>query len=258
MYPILTQIDLKKLYDLGYANNEDGNSISTSTPGENFIDTKGWKHSLNFLERYSNDSLEVIDFGCGPNSPFLSKASRLGHSVRGVEYDYDVCRIAAKNMGVEVHHFSEFFSAKDTYDLIFLGDVLEHLSPPRETLLLIKSRLKPGGKLLLQGPLEGGFSIINIGLALTSRFFQGPTPQPPYHVSLATKKSMVALLEQLELKIDSFYVYHNFWPAPRPRELLSSFTFRGAGLFILQFLDSMLSKLVKDYGNRFFLVASIQ
>ena len=61
-----------------------------------------------------------------------------------------------KNSGCEVFSIEEF--SKKTrgpkFDLIHLGDVLEHLPEPSETLKQLLTHLKSGGLLFVEGPLE--------------------------------------------------------------------------------------------------------
>lgn len=257
MHPILDHIDISKLYDASYVSNvcNQNKEIPQLILGNDRM--TWWKYSLRYLESQPGSTLKVLDFGCGTNSPFLNLAKELGHSVSGVEYDYQVCKLAEANMGLRVYSLVEFLQSSESFDLIFLGDVLEHLSPPNVVLELLKKRMNKGGKLVVQGPLEGGYSTTNFGLALVARIRKGHTVQPPFHVSLATKHSLMALLDNQGLKLDFFKVNHVFWPAPDPKQLLRNFSFRGLLLCGAQLLDSILCRFFKDYGNRFTLVASI-
>jgi SAM-dependent methyltransferase len=258
MYPILNDSDLKMLYDTSYLKPVSEGFEETPQTNECENSSKGWKYSLGYLKSCSEKPLKVLDFGCGPNSPLLRLARELGHHAIGVEFEAEVCEIAEKNTGVMVQSYSEFLNSDELYDFVFLGDVLEHLSPPEKTIEILKGKLELGGKLVIQGPLEGGFSIFNLALGILARMSGRETDQPPFHVSFANMNSLEKLMRSHGMHLDYRKISHVYWPAPGPRELLNNFSLRGLILFILQFSDAIASKMIKNYGNRFFLVASIK
>jgi len=258
MYPILNDSELKTLYDTSYLEiDSQGGEVIPQTH-ECDDSSRGWEHSLGYLSSCNKKPLKVLDFGCGPNSPLLKLAKDLGHHAIGVEFEPEVCKIARENTGVRVQSYSEFLNSDELYDFVFLGDVLEHLSPPDKTLEILKEKLERGGKLVLQGPLEGGISIFNLALGILARLSGRETDQPPFHVSFANMYSLEKLMRRHGMHIDQWKISHVYWPAPEPREVFDNFSLRELILFVLQLPDAIASKIIRNYGNRFFLVASIQ
>jgi 2-polyprenyl-3-methyl-5-hydroxy-6-metoxy-1,4-benzoquinol methylase len=62
---------------------------------------------------------------------------------------------------------AEDFSFPDKFDVIFAGDLIEHLSNPGLFLLCCKRQLKPGGKLVLTTP--SAFNLFNLAEKITKR-----------------------------------------------------------------------------------------
>jgi hypothetical protein len=115
------------------------------------------------------------------------------------------------------------------------------------------------GILFIDVPLEGAPTILNFLLAMKSRFLAKlPSTFPPYHVSLATKKSILRALEMNNYIIQSFTVTEPLWPAPRFRSKQSFSSISSFIFSIAKFLDMKLGTSIAAYGTRFFLTASKQ
>lgn len=95
----------------------------------------------------------ILEIGCGTghNLPMLSRFGR----VQACELDDSARALAAKRFGRKIEAAKlpdlSVFEA-DSYDLIALLDVLEHVPDDRSALESILTRLKPGGALLLTVP----------------------------------------------------------------------------------------------------------
>jgi SAM-dependent methyltransferase len=97
----------------------------------------------------------VLDYGCGLGQ-FLKALKVDGFSATGVEFDKKAAIYAASNADCLVFSTEEFFSQRNkaSYNALHLGDVLEHLPEPAETLRELFGFVKPGGLLFVEGPLE--------------------------------------------------------------------------------------------------------
>lgn len=97
----------------------------------------------------------VLDYGCGVGY-FLRAVKAEGFLPFGVEFGAAAATAAAANTGcpvVTVDDLDQGFAAEH-FDVLHLGDVLEHLPDPAGTLAGLLQRLKPGGLLFVEGPLE--------------------------------------------------------------------------------------------------------
>ena len=102
----------------------------------------------------------MLDYGCGGGA-FLKVLSSNGFFPFGVEYGSDVAKHARDITACEVMSVEKFLalSPKPSFDVIYLGDVLEHLSNPIDSLNTILPFLKTGGILFVEGPLEDNPSL---------------------------------------------------------------------------------------------------
>ena len=139
--------------------------------------------------------------------------------------------------------------------MIFLGDVIEHLVNPEIELRVLASKLNPEGILIAQGPLQGAWTfthgMVNIFALFTKKRLSS---FPPFHVSLANRKSMNELFEQTgytNVKMDCTEVN---WPAPNFKSLITRPSLRSLLLFNSKILDKSFAKLMRNFGSRYFLV----
>jgi SAM-dependent methyltransferase len=98
------------------------------------------------------------------------------------------------------------FSEK-TFDAVYLGDVIEHLTDPLETLRDIHSILRIGGVLIVRTPNANcGFSRLSLGASklMGCQWFAS---EAPGHLNDFSMKSLVYALEFAEFRIlqKSFY-----------------------------------------------------
>lgn len=252
LYPKLEQFEIASLYSPGYINSVNHNiEIESEEKRDRFMQL------FKVLKNHSNvTDLNFLDYGCGATAEVVIRAANLGLDSFGVEVELNTRLMAQEKSGRQIFSPKEIIESGFKFDVIFLGDVLEHLNDPKETLIEIFNALDSEGELIVQGPLEGATTISNLLLSIKS-LFQGGNPSefPPYHVSLATRESVVLLLENSNFKIISMKVSEPIWPAPR---LGSTASFHSLSSLIFSFtklLDIALNRLFHNFGTRFFLVA---
>lgn len=207
----------------------------------------------------------LLDFGCG-NGHFLIEARRLGFVPAGVEIDDATCAMAERNSRCSVMTAADFRSASARYDIIHLGDVLEHLPDPIETMRDLETRLAVGGRFFLEGPLEDNFSLVNVA----SRLFgtvkkwlgRGRGDFPPLHLIRTTAGSQLHFFtDVLGFEVHCYRFGDDGWPyRSRGDRLLRP---RSAAHF-LKMIISNASMAVTSlgrtvglrWGNRFAVVAA--
>lgn len=94
----------------------------------------------------------LLDVGCG-NGRYLSTMRTLGWDVQGVEFSENGVAVCRKS-GLPVHH-GELASAgfdDDSFDLITLRHVIEHIPRTHELLAEVARILKPGGQVMIETP----------------------------------------------------------------------------------------------------------
>ncbi|MFT3842596.1 MAG: class I SAM-dependent methyltransferase [Myxococcaceae bacterium] len=112
---------------------------------------------LDSLAKLHPTAKKVLDVGCGPGH-FLKLARERGFQCTGIEPDANVIERARRNSGVDVRHgfFPAALQPDDAFDVITLHDVFEHLTDPAQVLEQCRTRLNPGGVLILNCPSKNG------------------------------------------------------------------------------------------------------
>jgi O-antigen biosynthesis protein len=97
----------------------------------------------------------ILDVGCGDGASLMYLKESGARRVAGIEI-HPAQAEAGRLKGLEIH---ELNVEKDTlpfqeneFDVVILGDVLEHLYDPWLTLKKIRALLKPGGTVLISVP----------------------------------------------------------------------------------------------------------
>ena len=99
----------------------------------------------------------LLDVGCG-NGRFLDGMKKLGWKVKGVEFNehaVGMCKLS----GLDVHH-GDLLSAHfepDSFDIINVSHVIEHVPHPRQLFSELAKVLKPGGTLIIKTPNSNAF-----------------------------------------------------------------------------------------------------
>ena len=251
LFPKLSENQIQNMYSISYV--ED---LSNGDDSEKDTD---WNRFLQF-QSFLTTQLKIrkgifLDYGCGADPITFDMVKSSGLEVFGMEYSQDIRHLVMEASGVTVYSRDELLNSKQKYDVIFLGDVIEHLVNPEVELRALASKLNSEGILIAQGPLQGAWtfthSMVNIFALFTKK---RRSSFPPYHVSLANRKSMNELLEQTgytNVKMDCAEVN---WPAPNFKSLITSPSLRSLLLFSSKVLDKFFARLMKNFGSRYFLV----
>ncbi|MDP3014640.1 MAG: class I SAM-dependent methyltransferase, partial [Candidatus Subteraquimicrobiales bacterium] len=132
---------------------------------------------------------KILDYGCA-NGFFLDYCVSIGCSKEdlfGFDIAEDLLEDLCKN------NYNILSNQKNFFDYIFLWDVLEHITDPKEFLENIKSYLKIGSKLIIQTPRVG---ILSDSLKDKWEHFL-----PFEHVILYTRDSLIKQLKTADFKL---------------------------------------------------------
>ena len=105
------------------------------------------------LRKLNRKNPKVLDIGCGHG--FLLRAfQQQGCEVLGTEFSDGACRYAREvlNIPVRVGLLQDLNFPDQSFDVVVMWHVLEHVSDPRPTLAEISRILKPGGLFLVGVP----------------------------------------------------------------------------------------------------------
>lgn len=173
--------------------------------------------SLAAMVRIEPAGGSLLDYGCG-NGDFLCAAKGAGFEATGVELDAHARATAAARSGCPVISPDALFAGASRYDVVRLGDVLEHLPEPTDMMRQLETLVADGGHLVIEGPLENNASVVEVA----SRAFgalkrllgkQRDASLPPFHlfrVDARTQRRFFS--DRLGYSVVAFDVHETGWP----------------------------------------------
>jgi len=175
-------------YDSGYQGNKKSDLSKSSMATRNL-------EALDFLAK-EKPCGEFMDIGCS-NGALMYHARKRGFSPSGIEINKRTADMAAAN-GFPVHQgFLETCPfPKGSFDVIYLGDVIEHVNSPRDFVKDCESFLKEGGLMAISTPnVDCPWSHMTLALF---RAFGMPwsSATPPHHLFQFSYENLNRLMEE--------------------------------------------------------------
>jgi len=165
----------------------------------------GQKHRL--VSRVSAQK-RLLDYGSGTGY-FPDFMQRKGYSVRGIEIDAEARAYGNEKFGIDVHAPEALFDLlqPNSFDVITLWHVLEHLYEPKKYLSRFHELLAKDGKLIIAVPNHTSKD----ARAYASDWAAYDVPRHLWHFSPATMRKMVGqsgfrVVETRHMPLDPFYV----------------------------------------------------
>lgn len=197
------------------------------------------------------DGAKIMDVGCGDgfHLSLLRKFGNKNWKLEGVDLDRRAIK-AAERSGLKVHFGSveSLDLTKNSYDLIFMIQTIEHVERPDEILDSVFRLLKPGGRLVI---------VTDNTDSIDFRLFKGGYwggYHFPRHLNLFNKLSLaklavktgfsVANITTLVSPVNWVYSFHNtFVDKKAPKFLIDRFTLKSVvSLSAFTLLDIVLQK----------------
>jgi 2-polyprenyl-3-methyl-5-hydroxy-6-metoxy-1,4-benzoquinol methylase len=117
-----------------------------------------FSYRFRFLDRFISPPGNVLEVGAA-GGEFLELLKKRGWEVSGVEISEPAVRAAHRNYGLTLEQgvLEDVAYPSNTFDVVLLYHVLEHVRYPLETLAEIRRILKPGGSIIVELPNPTGF-----------------------------------------------------------------------------------------------------
>ncbi len=154
---------------------------------------RGFQSYLTIIQSLCSHG-KYLEIGCAGGAT-LAAARERGFDTMGIELSPEMAEWGRKHLHLDIRtgtleqqRFSE-----DTFDVVYLGDVIEHLLRPKEVLREIRRVLKSNGIVALAYPMELNHLVPNLRILLR---LQRQSPHLPYHLFYYTTKTLRMLLEQ--------------------------------------------------------------
>ena len=144
----------------------------------------------------------LLDLGCGVGY-FVEAAQNAGWDAEGLDLNEGVVeRARSRGLSVREGWIEEMTLEQDAYDAVTMWDALEHLRDPRATIETAVSVLRPGGTLALSTPnIDGLYPRLSYPLGRLTGYWTHP--EPPAHLVQFSEATVVRLLEDAGLHVDT-------------------------------------------------------
>lgn len=144
-----------------------------------------------------------LEVGCAGGA-FLSAARQSGFEVTGVEFSEEAAKFAREKFHLDIStgDLTDIHLPAAAFDIVFMGDVLEHLPDPLAVIREVNRITKSGGLLVLLCPTQTDTVFSRLGFGLYSALGKTAAVNlPPYHLFEYRPASMRYLLETCRFEI---------------------------------------------------------
>lgn len=171
------------------------------------VKRKSLKRKLNIINSCSDEEKSLLDFGCGTGD-FLKIAKQDKWSVSGIEPNNQAREIANSKTNNAVFNSEHLLKLKsESFDVITLWHVLEHLPKLEDHLSIFKNLLKPNGTLIIAVPNFKSYD----AKVYKNYWAAFDVPRHLWHFSRMSINKLMALQNMKVIKtypmlFDAFYV----------------------------------------------------
>lgn len=165
------------------------------------------KKKYKLIKKYVPGEVSLLDIGCGTGE-FLNFCKLQGCNTIGIEPSDTGREAGIKNYGLNVYPEQHLKELKpETYNVITMWHVLEHVHELKSRIRQIKSLLQPGGYAFIAVPNHASYDAQSY-----NRFWAAyDLPRHLYHFDIQTITKLFAqeqmtLKKALPMKMDAFYV----------------------------------------------------
>lgn len=202
-FPQPATANLGKYYESDdYISHTDGNR-SLFEMGYQFIKNIALKNKLNLINSFGEKG-NILDIGAGTGD-FLVMANKSGWQTTGIEPSEKAKSIAIKKGVPFAGNTSDL--AENSFDVITMWHVLEHVPDPKAQIKELKRLLKPNGTIVIAVPNFNSYD---------AKFYKEywaayDVPRHLWHYSKTAIRKLfevegIELKQILPMKFDSFYV----------------------------------------------------
>jgi SAM-dependent methyltransferase len=194
-----------------------------------------------------------LEVGCAGGA-LLNAARKAGYETRGVEFSDVAAQLARDTFGLDVvtGDVTDAGFGDGTFDIVFMGDVLEHLPNPAATCREVFRILRHGGVFVIHCPMQTNTLFSRLGFIVYTLVGKKATVDlPPYHVFEFRPASLAAMLRRAEFEI----VQKTEWMIPPTKVALRGSGLQKLGKKMFQYPNYILTKAFGVLGDRIEMIA---
>jgi 2-polyprenyl-3-methyl-5-hydroxy-6-metoxy-1,4-benzoquinol methylase len=162
---------------------------------------------INLVKSINPNGKTILDYGCGTGE-FLFATKKSGWETKGIEPNNEAKNFAINNYLLEVFSPADINNfPEESFDVITLWHVLEHVHKLNETIEILKKILNQHGRIIIAVPNSNAYesNIYNENWAAYD------LPRHLYHFSSDSltrlfQKHQMKLINTLSMPLDAFYV----------------------------------------------------
>lgn len=203
--PMPTDKELNELYSsvTGYQKNK---TIAKKINKEQF---DSYSKIINYINsKVTCDGPRLLDIGCS-SGDFLVMAKELGFAVEGIELNETTAGVA-RSRGLVVHsgRIGDISLLPKSFDVVHLGDVIEHVQNPRGLIEEIVHLLKPNGMLIITTPNMRCFWAESTRKLYDYFSIPWSVATPPHHLFQFSDYNLDLLMNKFNLKVSARWYNH--------------------------------------------------
>jgi len=144
-----------------------------------------------------------LEVGCAGGA-FLDAARTAGYEVQGVEYSDIAAEFARRNFNLDVRtgRLEQVQFPPDSFDVVFMGDVLEHLPDPGVTMKELNRIMRNGGLIVILCPMQTNTLFSRAGFLVYQILGRKTTVHlPPYHLFEYRPNSLTGLVVKCGFRV---------------------------------------------------------
>lgn len=193
--------EIEEMYAADYFTEADSATHHMDVDYLQILNAGDYKDGVEQMKAYAQSG-NILEIGCATGN-FLHALSKAGFQVKGIELSSFAVNYAKEHFGLSLinqpfdHDLLGHAVVENEFDIIIMGDVLEHFTNPVKAMQLVHTILKPGGVALIQVPGSLNLLSSKIGLTLFKWFNKPKTMYiPPYHLTEFSGKSLRAICKK--------------------------------------------------------------
>lgn len=203
--PMPTNDDLNKLYssETGYQKHKTLVKKISKEQSDNY------SKIIHYLKKSQNcNGSRLLDIGCS-SGDFLVLAKEAGFSVEGIELNEATASVA-RERGFKIYsgRLSDYDLSEGQFDVVHLGDVIEHVQNPHEFIGDINKLLKPNGFLVITTPNMRCFWSESTRVLYDYFGIPWSVATPPHHLYQFSDYNLDLLIDNLGLSLSARWYNH--------------------------------------------------
>ncbi|MBI4843558.1 MAG: class I SAM-dependent methyltransferase [Nitrospirae bacterium] len=178
--------DTRSVFDTAFYENERPHNINSEKLKSRM---RNVRQRAGLIGKFIRESDTLLDIGCGEGL-FIKEVKGMVNDVKGIEPTVFYANYANRELGIDVRQgaIEDIEFMNDSFNIITMFHVLEHLNDPAGCLKKIHSWLRPGGYIVIEVP-----DIKSPAAVYKGEAWELITPEHRFHFS---RNSLVSLLRK--------------------------------------------------------------